>query len=344
VAGEDRTAIHALELERELRQEPYRFGFFYALRQLECTYSDRPRFGQATSPGEIPIRLGQEPSMLFAPSTLASFEPWGEDLPSTLHVFFLGLFGPNGPLPLHLTDFVRDRWRNHNDTTFIGFADVFHHRILSLFYRAWANAQPTVSFDRPDGHRYGVYVGSPFGIGMPSFRDRDAMPDLAKLHYSARLAAQTKSAEGLVAIIRDFFGVPAEILQFIGEWLRLPYRYRCRLGEGPETGTLGSTVTIGESVYECQHKFRILFGPLGLAAYERMLPGGDSLRRLVAVVRNYIGDELAWEVNLLLRKEEVPKIDLGRYGRLGWTTWLGTRTADRDADDLVLNPWVKAVG
>jgi type VI secretion system protein ImpH len=335
VAG--RTETHALDLERALRQVPFSFGFYQALRMLECAHPDQPRLGESLRPSEDQVRLAQEPSMSFAPSTLAAFEPYKDGFPPRLAVFFLGLFGPNGPLPLHLTEYARNRLRHHDDPTFSRFADLFHHRMLSLFYRAWANAQPTVSFDRPEADRFAVYVGALFGLGMPSLRDRDAMPDLAKLHYAGRLAYHTKSADGLLAIIKDFFQVRAGIEQFVGEWLRLPHCHRCRLGETPATGTLGRTVTVGEYVFECQHKFRIRFGPIGLKAYERMLPGGTSLYRLVAVVRNYIGDELAWDVNLVLKKDEVPVIELGQYGRLGWTTWLGTRTSDRDADDLILN-------
>ena len=113
------------------------------------------------------------------------------------------------------------------------------------------------------------------------------MPDLTKLHFTGRLAPHTKNAEGLVAIIRDFFKVEASIRQYIGEWLELPQQYRCRLGESPETGLLGANLTIGAMVFECQHKFRILFGPIGLKAYQLMLPGGESLKRLIAVVRKF---------------------------------------------------------
>jgi type VI secretion system protein ImpH len=99
---------------------------------------------------------------------------------------------------------------------------------------------------------------------------------------------------------------------------------------------LGLTAVIGERVWDCQHKFRIIMGPLSLVDYERLLPGGDSLERLAAIVRNYIGDELQWDLNLVLKKAEVPPLQLGVQGRLGWTTWLMERHLDKDADDLKL--------
>ncbi len=335
--SENRTPADAVALSRALEREPYQFDFFQALRRLECSYRDRPRLGRSLRAADDPIRLAQQPSMAFAPSTLAAFEPGKEGRPARLEVNCFGLLGPNGPLPLHLTEYARDRLRHAHDPTFVRFLDVFHHRLLSLFYRAWADAQPTVHFDRPDSDRFALYVGSLFGLGMASLRDRDAMPDLAKLHYAGRLACQTRHAEGLEAMLADFFKLPVTIEPFVAHWLELPVDCHCRLGESPETGTLGVTTVIGARVWDCQHKFRIRFGPLSLADYQRLLPGGISLERLAAIVRNYVGDELRWDLHLLLRKAEAPPLTLGaKTAQLGWTTWLLGQPLARDADDLCL--------
>ncbi len=341
MVAENRTAADAVAFYQALRQTPWAFDFFQALRHLECLHADKPRLGCSRRPADDPVRLAQQPSLDFAPSTLAAFDSDGKSdvagaVPPRLEVFFFGLFGPNGPLPLQLTDYARDRLRNAHDPTFARFADIFHHRLLSLFYRAWADARPTVTFDRPESDRFADYVGSLFGLGMASLRNRDAMPDLAKLHYAGLLGCQTRHADGLRAMLADFFKLPVEIESFIGHWLTLPLSSRCRLGESPATGALGKTAVIGERVWDCQHKFRIVMGPLSLADYERLLPGGDSLERLAAIVRNYIGDELQWDLNLILKKEEVPPLQLGVQGRLGWTTWLMERDLDKEADDLCL--------
>ncbi len=337
MASPDRTQDDVVALFEALRRAPYAFHFFQALRRLECLYRDRPRLGKATQLADDPVRLAQEPSLAFAPATLAAFDPGSDGRPPRLSEYFLGLFGPQGPLPLHLTEYARDRLRNHGDYTFARFADVFHHRMLSLFYRSWADAQPTVSFDRPETDRFHVYVGAPFGLGMPSLWNRDAVPDLAKLHYAGRLVGQTRNSEGLQAILADFFKLPVTLETFVGHWLRLADTSRCRLGETPATGQLGMTAVIGARVWDCQYKFRIVMGPMGWAEFQRFLPGSDSLRRLVAWVRNYIGDELLWDFNPILKKEEVPPLQLGAGTRLGWTTWLTSRPLTRDADDLKLD-------
>ena len=109
------------------------------------------------------------------------------------------------------------------------------------------------------------------------------------------------------------------------------------MGETPATGLLGMTAVIGERVWDCQYKFRITVGPMPLAEFQRFLPGSDSLRRLVAWVRNYVGDELLWDFNPILKKEEVPPLVLGEGTRLGWTTWLTSQPLEQDADDLKLD-------
>ena len=307
------------------------------MRLLEALYVSRPRFGRSVRPSQDALRLAQEPSVTHASATLAAYEIPGGGRPDRLLVHFLGVFGPDGPLPLHLTEYARDRLRNHNDPSFARFADLFHHRALSLFYRAWADVRPTVSFDRPPQDRFADYVGALIGLSTPGLRDRDAMPDLTKLHFAGHLSAQTRHADGLAAILSAFFTMPVAVNGFRGAWLSLPLRDRTRLSGGAETAALGGSVLLGGRVWSRQHKFRIVFGPLRLAEYERVLPGGLSFHRLLPIVRNYAGDVLAWDVNLILRREEIPAIRLGQAGRLGWTTWLMPRSSAHDAADLCLD-------
>lgn len=336
-----RTATRALEVQHKLHEEPYNYDFYWAVRLLECVHPDNPRVGESRRPADEAFRFSQQPSLAFAPSTLSDFEIGKEGKPSRLEVLFFGLFGPNGPLPLHLTDYARDRQRNSDDYTFARFADIFHHRLLGLFYRAWADAHPAVNFDRPESDRFAKYVGAICGYGMPSLWKRDDMPDRAKYFYASWLSGQTKNAEGLRSMLVDFFNLPVRIEEFIGHWMTLPEDARLRLGKSRETGTLGMTAILGEAVWDRQSKFRIILGPLTLLDYQRFLPGGTGLKRLKSVVRNYIGDELSWDINLILKKEEIPKLELGKERQLGWTTKLADGEPDKDMDELMLNPLFK---
>lgn len=343
MASENRTTASPLTLLRRLQQAPYSFGFYEALRQIECAYPDKARIGTSSRPVEDPVRFGQEPSLAFAPSTLSAMTLSKKGFPPRLSELFFGLFGPNGPLPLHLTEHARSRERNEGDATLARFADIFHHRLLSLFFRVWADAEPTLGLDRPDDDRFSGMVASQIGLGTPALRNRDAMPDYAKFHFSGRLSSQTRSAEGLLAILGDYFHVPATLSQFVGEWMTMPKNSRLRLGMSRLTGSLGETTTLGERIWECQHKFRLTFGPLSMEDYQRMLPGGSSLTALIAIVRTYVGDEYNWDVCLILKKTEVRPALLGEFGQLGWTSWTSDQEPDHDPADLYLDPMQEVI-
>ena len=341
VAVEDPAAGNspgAGELLRALESAPHQFDFFDVLRRFECAYPQSARLGRAARPSDEPIRLGQEASLEFAPATLASFAPSAAGKPPRLSVHFLGLLGPNGPLPIHLTDYARDRTRNAGDFALVRFLDVFHHRILSLFYRAWADAQPTVSLDRPAQDRYATYVGSLLGLGMPSLRDRDEFPDRAKLYFAGRFAAQPRNCEGLTGMVGAFFGLPVKVEEFVGEWLTLPEETRWRLGRSCRAGLLGQGTVAGARTWQRQSKFRIVFGPLHEDDFHSLLPGGARLRRLTALVRNYVGDSLNWDVRLHLADRVKRPFRLDCSARLGWTSWLGRCPSGERRQDVILNP------
>jgi type VI secretion system protein ImpH len=325
-----------LSFFRELEEKPYQYDFFQALRHIECLFPEMPRIGQALRPVDEAVRFGQEPALTFAPATIASFRtPAGATKPR-LEVRFFGLLGPNGPLPLHLTEFARGRSLHAGDQTLVRFLDIFHHRFLEMFYRAWAQAQPTVSLDRPRDDRFSFYAGSMFGLGETSLRKRDAVDDFAKLFYSGLLVRQVRNRDGLVALLSGYFRLPIQVEEYVGHWMTLQQEDLTRLGR--RGAMLGNGAVLGRRVWDCQHKFRIRIGPLDLPQYEDFLPGGSALPKLVAWVRQYLCFELDWDVRLLLKREQVPKTRLSRFGRLGWTTWLGNRQRPKDAVDLTLDP------
>ncbi len=323
----------------EIRARPERFDFLQAVRRIESAAPDRPCVGQSVRPDQDTVRFAQEPSLSYAPSTIKRMESGRAGAPPRMLVHFLGLLGPNGPLPLHLTEYARERIKHVHDHTFARFLDTFNHRMLALFYDAWARNHQAVSFGRgKDNDRIATYIASMFGLGMESLLDRDAVQDMAKLYFSGQLVCKTRHPEGLCAILRTYFRLDASIQEFMGQWITLPHKFRCRVGESPNTGLLGRTIVVGSRVWDCQQRFRIRLGPMTFREYERMLPGGTSLQRLIDWIRNYTGESLAWEAQLVLKKEEVPDTQLGKQGRMGWSMWLKSKPFDHDADDLVLRP------
>jgi type VI secretion system protein ImpH len=324
----------ALTFLASLARAPYQYDFYASLRRLECLHPGMPRWGTALRPADEPVRFGQDPELAFAPAPLSSCEPGHGGRPPRLQVNLFGLFGPNGALPTHVTEYARDRLR-HADPTLCRFVDIFHHRFLELFYRAWAQGQPHVNRDRREADRFAHYVGAFIGIALPTLQHRDTVPDAAKLFHVGALMRQPRNRDGLAAILTDFFGVAVRVEEFVGGWLPLAADERTRLATSG--ATLGAGAVLGARVWGRQHRFRIHLGPLTLAEYERFLPGGQALPQLVDWVRMYLDMELQWDIRLVLARDEVPPAHLGRGRQLGWTSWLGRRRSSDDAGDLHLD-------
>ena len=312
--------------------KPHAFKLFAALRLLEQAFPDQPRLGESRKAADDAVRVGQAPFLSFAPSDLSEVNQTDNER-LTLEQYAFGLFGPNGALPLHLTELAYERRRHREDATVVDFVNLFQHRLISLFYRAWAEAEPAVSLDRPESDRFRDYVGALAGLMPESARDADPVPDYAKLSRTGLVAAQARSADGLEALLADYFAIPVEVRPFVGAWLDIPAPLTCRLGD-PELAVLGTSATLGAATWQCQHKFEIVLGPLGSDEFANFLPGAPGLTQLHSLVRLYTTDEWDWQVRLLLRDVDIPGIELGRGSLLGWMSWLGERRAD--AHDVVI--------
>lgn len=318
-----------------LRERYGAYTLFAALRAIERGYPDRPRLGRSVRAADDAVRLGQAPVLEFAPRDIHGFTP-AADGPARLRAYAPGLFGPQGPLPLHLTEYAFERERHFNDPSFARFADVFHHRMLSLFYRAWADAQPTVQHDRPDDDRFALYLDALGGLAGAARPPGDAIPARYRRHYAGRLLPAVKNAEGLRALVAGWFAVPVSVREFVPTRMRLPPTSRTRLAGARDGATLGVGAVLGSTVPTCQARFRLRLGPLSLAQFQHLLPGRDSAAQLVSLLRSYVGEEFAWDAQLILRRCDIPGTQLGRGAQLGWTSWLAPPAQGRDADDLLL--------
>ena len=334
MAARDRPVADDLTHYDRFCQTPQAFHIFQALRVIEARFSDAPPLGTSKRPLEDKVRLGQEAELAFPRTTIRNYTPPGAG-PGVLTNRFFGLFGPNGPLPTHLTEYARERAINSRDPTFLAFANMLTHRMMSLLYRAWTSGQPSPSFDRGLGGRFERKVAALAGVDGNAMRARDAMPDAARRHFAAHLSAAPKHADGLVAMLQAFFHAPVSLQQFVGSWLELEPGDRWQLGA---MAGLGRATSIGTRVWSRGAKFRLRIGPLSLDEYTRMLPGSASVTRLTSIVRAHVGDALDWDVNLVLRGDQVPRATLGGDTRLGQTSWIGRRDPALPANDLYLSP------
>lgn len=310
--------------------EPHAHDFYALMRRIEALHPQLPRWGEAARPSQEPLRLGQQAELDFAPAALAGLEraPFG---PPRLGVRFFGLLGPHGPMPLHLTEYTRERIRHRNDPTLARFLDLFHHRMLLLFYRAWAQSQPAVQHDRPAEDRFADWLGSAFGH-RPVRGGAAEAADRARLFHAGQLASRSRHPEGLAKLLASRFDVPVRILANVPQWLAIDAPERSRLGVSrsrpqPASGIaarLGERATAGHKVRDRQFRFRIVLGPMGLVRYLGFLPGAPDARRLAEWVQQAIGFDLIWDVQLCLARAEIPRPGFGAPGRLGIANWLGS--------------------
>lgn len=312
---------------RNLQSEPWRFDYFTVLRHLERTFADRPRIGDSAARREDFVQLGQDPFMDFPASNLARVV-LNDDKPLKVFVKYLGLLGPQGALPLATTEEAYHYVLSQDDA-FPRFLDVFNHRFIQLFFRAWADSRPIVQHDRPKADRFIAYIGSAIGVGSKPYQDLDSVPDAAKLGFAGLMGAQAKCASRLAGAICGLFNVKAEVEEFVGsrlmieaaEWTILGGRYN-RLGED---------MLLGRTVFSVQDKIRVRIFTKNLAQYIRFLPTGDLCEPLADLVFFYNGEQLDWDVELAIPTGAVEPIRIGKFGQLGWTSWMAPNWTSLEA-------------
>lgn len=338
-------------LER-LRQKPWRFGFFSLLRKLGAAHVQQPPIGLAKRPQQESFRLGQTAALIFAPREIAEAvlpaqaqhgrEPGAKrpragnnPLLPTVRVFGLGMLGPNGPLPLHYTEMVRERSENHNDTTLADFLDLFHHRYLTHMYRAWAQSQAAAGLDRAGDEVFSRYVARLTGHDPLEIQD-SVLPAHARLAASTHLGREARNPDGLAATLARFFAVPVQLQEFVLHWIRIDEEDRSHLGQARASSVMGVGAMAGEVVADRQNKFRLVLGPLELGQYLRFTPQGRDLPLLVEWVRGFVGYEFVWEVELRVRNDSTPPARLEDTEKLGWSTWLGGAEGSTPAADYTV--------
>jgi type VI secretion system protein ImpH len=310
----------------DLEQEPWRFDFFTVMRRIERSFPDRARIGDSSSRRDEYATLAQDPYLDFPASNLAKVD---RDAVGRLRLFvkFLGLLGPQGALPLATTQETYQWWLVRDDA-FPRFLDIFNHRYIQLFFRAWADARPIAQHDRPKLDRFQAYVGSMAGMGSELYRGLDSVPDAGKLAFAGLLAPQAKSASRLKSFISGLFGVEADVDEFVGSWLAFDEGERTVLGK--KGSTLGVDTLIGGSVFSVQDKIRVRIHVKTLKEYASFLPGGRRCEQLADAVFFYLGDQFDWDVELALPAGEAEAMKLGKAGRLGWTGWMSPNWAATD--------------
>jgi type VI secretion system protein ImpH len=299
------------------------------------------------------VRFRSLVSHAYPVSTISELKPprrtadTQADHPPEMTVAFFGLTGPSGVLPQHYTQLLIERVRR-KDHALRDFLDVFNHRLVSLFYRAWEKYHFPIGFerskldpDRPDEDLFTRSLYALIGMETGGLRGRQCFPDHSLLYFGGFFAQQRPVASSLASIVREYFDLPTEVVQFRGTWLYLPPEQQTKIESsgGPTLGNslLGLTAIAGDRVWDIENTFRLRLGPLNYATFRRLLPPADMLTPLAQMMRMYVGPELSFEIQPILRASEVPPCRVGVEdgARLGWDTWLFNTLPTVDLGDAI---------
>lgn len=327
-------------LNDRLFDEPYAFEFFQAVRLLEKIYPERRPVGGEALPAEEVVRFRSRIALDFPPSEIheinKTIDEFSEAERVEMMVNFMGMIGVSGVLPVHYTELAMDRIR-HRDRTLWAFLDIFTHRAVSMFFRAWSKYRFPIGYERGNDD-FTAYLFDFVGLGSKGLRGRMHLEDESLLPYGGLIAQRPHSVNALANILSDYFGARAMIAQFFGQWLPLGAEDITKLGA--ENSGLGTSAIIGTQVWDQQSKFRVRLGPLTFKKFEAFLPNGSAHKALRSIVKFIVGLEFDFDVQLLLAAKQVPGTILTtravRRPMLGWTSWLKTKPFKYDDEQVVL--------
>ena len=362
-------------ITRTLAEEPYRFDFFQAVRLLNISGANRELIGYDAVASRECVRLRSLVSSHFPPSSISSLilDPAGEHVPE-MTVAFFGLHGPMAALPSYYNNLVIERCRR-KDFTLRDFLDMFNHRTLSLFYRAWGKyrfwlgaeramrefekvssiggeqLRAFVIDGRPRKDRTGQMLLELAGLGCPTLRyrtrerreliPRRAVPDELFRFYSGWFSRRHRPSGGLRAIVGEYFQVQTSVEQFVGQWLALDQEDKTRLGAKDENSQLGVTAFAGDRAWNIEAKIRVSLGPMRYDRFCDFLPTGTGYEELSHTICDYVGAQFDFDIELLLMPSDIPKSRLsgpnGQGSRLGWDTWLPRRQAQAEPAKIVFS-------
>lgn len=319
---------------------PQTFEFFQAIRVLERLQPDRNPIGYFVPPRTEIVRIGAHVSMSF-PASYIQDATWKEDSSPFLIVNFMGVTGPMGVLPHYYTVLLLERARA-KDRVLRDFLDLFNHRLISLFYRAWEKYHYGVAYERGGLDPFSRNLLDLAGLGTKGLQNRLDVRDEAVMFYCGLLAQRPRCALGLEQLLSDYFDIPVKVQQFVGAWYKIDTGTQCQLEEwGYQVSRqLSVGALVGDEVFSHQSKIRIRMGPLTLRQYKEFLPDGSAYAPLRSLVRFWAGDTMEYEVQLILDRESVPSCNLGDAAaeppRLGWLSWVKNKTQVRDPDETIL--------
>ncbi len=314
-------------LKDKLLQKGYAFEFFQAVRLLESLNPGAAEVGGAGPYAEECIQLRPSRSLAFPAGDVQHIQRKQEGGRELWRVTqnFMGLYGVNSPLPPYIPEMIAQAYQDPDPLRDL--LDLFNHRLVSLYYRAWKKNHPAASMDPAAPDRLTVALCALIGQ-EPGAPDRDWIVAPGRLvRYAGLLMGRNRPAGGLEAIISDYFGIEqVKVHPFLHRRIRLHPWETSRLGASGRNNRLGRSLVLGEWVDDRAGQFRLSLGPLALENFQKLQPGQPAFNELVFLVNFYTRHQLDFQLELILDREDVrPLVLSAKWGLnpLGRYSWLG---------------------
>ncbi len=344
-------------ISESIKTEPYRFELVQLVRLLYLSHDsqgqsnslDQKLVGYENAPGEELIRFKASPRMRHSSSDICKVEKLA-DGKHALTVTFMGLVGASGVLPHHYSQMVLARLRD-NDETMMKFFDLFHHRMISNYFRAsvkyrlpfqhelfsrFARKSKTQRLsNRGEKDVISRSISCLVGLGERSVQDRQLVDDRSRIFYAGNFSSNRPTMIGLMRMLCEYARTPIKILQFQFEWLYLDKADQTDLGN--KSKLLGHDTVLGSRVGSVQNRFRIRLGPIPWRRFQELLPSQKRLQELAQLTRSYVGIGLDFDFQVVLQGDDVPCLQLGNEscGKLGWNTWITHGKLKGEIEDAV---------
>jgi type VI secretion system ImpH/TssG family protein len=326
MAPAHRPPAHHLNYLAEVGREVSECGLFPVVRAAEARAQGMPRVGNSRRPAQNVVDLAQHPSLVFPGPTLAEIRRKGDRV--RISGYWLGLTGPMGALPTHLTEFAAYERRYAKTQPFGDFLDLLAGRMLQLFYRSWADSQPAAHADRVDDDRFAFYLGALSGACEGVSPDA-AFPGRGRLHYAGHFASR-RSAGAIRDALSHLLGTAVAVAEFQPRWSDVEVEDRSRLGRS--FATLGRDVMLGRRVRTASEAFRVHIRAPDLRTYRKLLPSGRMFPLVAEALDALAPSHLEWDVALEIDHRDVVPARLDGQTALGWSSWLAPKRAGIRSD------------
>lgn len=297
------------QASRRLRNGTGAPDFFELVRRIEGSRPDLPRLGKAARPTQENVRFGQTPYLHFPPTEVAEIRQGNGNVEALIMTYFFGLLGVNGPMPLEFTNYVFQRSHNYYDQTWRRFLDIINHRFLTLFYRAWAENEQAVSFDRKNDDKITDIIRSLAGTSSDMLGENRTFPYLTA-NYAEHFGKSVKSRDSLEEILRNILKIDLKIKDFVVSSYDIPKGERCHLGNR-RNSVLGESIQLGRSYMSATREFEIETEPVSFTESCKWMPGHSGFNLINRVITAYLDRPLEYSLTFNVVGKTVPTVVFG---------------------------------